>query len=126
MRRLLWVVLLLFVGAYATGVTMNEQLIRHVPKVARLFTPPFFEFSRSVLQGRASPFAIGMSGSDARLVAASSGLVSRPCAQEPTIRGYDFPATLCFVYPTTGTFWDVWSANGSIVGVRIYTTTASM
>jgi hypothetical protein len=116
------VALLLLLGAYAVAVAVNERLIRYVPKVARLFAPPLFEFSQGVLQGRASPFAIGMSESEARLAAASSGLVRRPCARAPTIGDYNFPAALCFAYPTTGTFWDVWSANGSIVGVRIYTT----
>ena len=109
-------------GTYLLGVGLNDQLIRHVPKVARFFAPPFFQFSESTLRGRASPFEIGMSEGQALLVAKSAGLVPRLCAEKVKLDPYDFPAALCFDYPTTGIFWDVWVEDGSIVGVRTYST----
>lgn len=115
-------ILLVVGGTYLLGVGLNDQLIRHVPKVARFFAPPFFQFSQSTLRGRASPFDIGMSEAQAIVVAKSAGLAPRLCAEGPTLGSYDFPASLCFDYPSTGIFWDVWVEDGSIVGVRTYST----
>jgi len=63
-----------------------------------------------------------MGEAEALLVAKSAGLVSSSCHKEIRIGEYDFPAALCFDYPATGIFWYVWVEDGSIVGVRIYST----
>jgi len=58
----------------------------------------------------------------ALLVAKSASLAPRSCHPAIRIGDYDFPPTLCFAYPTTGIFWDVFVEDGSIVGVRTYST----
>lgn len=110
-------------GAYVLAVLLNDHLIRHAPKAARYFAPPFFQFSESVSQGHASPFEVGMSEARALAAARSAGLVRRPC--HPGLKmgpRFDYPAALCFAFPATGTFWDIWVANHTIALVNIYTT----
>ena len=120
-RRML--ALLALGGAYVLGVLRNDELIRYTPKVARYFAPPFFQFSEAVDQGRASPFDVGMSQPQALVAAKSAGLVRRSCAPDIELAvPYDYPAALCFAYPATGTFWDIWVANNKLAVVHVYTT----
>jgi len=114
---------LVLVGAYILAVAQNDWLIRNQPRIARFFAPPAFQFSQNIFEGDAAPFQIYMSEAKVRALAASAGLVRENCNDSSRIVGFGFPPALCFSYPLTGTFWHIWTQHGSIVGVRIYTTT---
>ena len=107
---------------YFAMVIFSNLLIVHTPKIARWFRPPTFQFSKSVLSGVARPFYIGMDARVAVQAAKNSNLVTRPCHPIPRIGKFDYPASLCFSYPNTGTFWDVWTKDNAVTAVRIYTT----
>ncbi len=121
MKRTL-VAVLVVLGLYLFAVAQDDWLIRNQPKIARFFAPPAFQFSLNLFDGHAAPFRISMSETEARVAAASAGLVREKCNDESRIVGFDFPPALCYAYPFTGTYWNVWAQHGSIVGVRIYTT----
>ena len=114
---------LVLLGAYMLAVAQNDWLIRNQPKIARFFSPPAFQFSHSIFEGHAGPFKIHMPEAKVRVLAASAGLVQENCDSRSRMVGLRFPPALCFSYPLTGTFWNIWTTHGSIVGVRIYTTT---
>lgn len=115
------VLVLVLLGAYIFAVAHDDWVVRNQPKVARFFAPPAFQFSQSFFDGKAAPFRISMPEAEIRSSAASARLVRENCLSSSRLLGLDFPPAVCYSYPLTGTFWNIWTKDGLVVGVIIYT-----
>jgi hypothetical protein len=109
------------VAVYIGGVISQDWIVRTVPKIARIFAPPLFEFSNGYVRGRVSPFSIGMDQESVVNAARTAGLVDEFC--HPKIRFSDIkgPPSHCYVYRVFGVKWSLWMRDGRVAAIRVYT-----
>lgn len=106
---------------YTTGVILQREVVRLDPSIARLFYPPFFQYSETFASGRVGPFAVGMSDQEVVAVANRNRLSEFRCNASNRVEHLPVPPLRCFSRSAAGVYWQLYYRENTVARARVYT-----